>query len=273
MRFIAWIVLIGTLAYAAHVLALYALQGSILYQPASQLVATPADWGMAYEDVFLTTSDGVGIHGWHITRPRARGTVLFFHGNAGNISHRRSTVQRFRELGLDVFLIDYRGYGRSGGSPDESGTYRDARAAWDHLTDERGVPAGEIIVAGRSLGAAIAGWLAVRETPAGVVLESPFTSVPALAADLYPYVPARRLSRFEYPTLDYVEKMSRPLLLIHAREDRIVPFAHSERIYEAASEPRELVALDGGHNDGPFRSPEIYQGAWQRFVEQHLEPR
>lgn len=151
--------------------------------------------------------------------------AAFLHGNAGNISHRLDSLRIFHGLGLDVLILDYRGYGRSEGRPSEEGTYRDARAASRYLVEARGVAPERIVVFGRSIGAAIAAALAVEQRPAALILESGFTSVPDLAADLYPWLPARRLARLHYDTRARLPHVTVPVLIVHSRDDEIISFS------------------------------------------------
>ncbi len=181
------LLLAGLCIYAALTALIYFRQSSLIYypnMPGRALVATPQQIGLRYEDVDFVSEDGVGLHGWFIPADNARGSLLFFHGNAGNISHRLDSIAIFNALGLDVFIFDYRGYGQSQGRTTEAGTYRDAEAAWRYLTETRGVDAGDIVVFGRSLGSSIAAWLASRQRPAGLIVESSFSSVPSMARRL-----------------------------------------------------------------------------------------
>ena len=157
------------------------------------LTMTPINVGMDYQDVSIETTDGVTLHGWFI-EGRSSQVLLFFHGNAGNISHRLDSIRQFRDLGLSVLIIDYRGYGQSEGRTTERGIYRDADAAWRYLIDVRGIVASDIVIFGRSLGASAASWLAAQHQPLALIVESSFTSVPDIAQDLYPWLPARWLS-------------------------------------------------------------------------------
>jgi fermentation-respiration switch protein FrsA (DUF1100 family) len=257
------------IAYLGVVLFVYLTQSGLLYLPdvgGRDLARTPAEVGMDYQDVTLTTEDEVQLHGWFVPVERPRATVLFFHGNAGNISHRLGSLQIFHHLGLNVLIIDYRGYGKSEGSPSEQGTYRDAEAAWRHLVEQRGIPAGEIILFGRSLGAALAAHLAARERPLALVMESPFVSVPELGAKLYPWLPVRWLSRFDYDNRALLERVAAPLMIIHSREDEIIPFSHGRQLYEQAAEPKRLVELSGGHNTGMQQNLQRYLEAWDDFI-------
>ena len=185
-----------------------------------------------------------------IPAPQPRGTVLFLHGNAGNISHRLDSVQMFHRLGYSTLIFDYRGYGNSGGTPSEQGTYRDAEAAWRYLAEQRHIPSCRIVLFGESLGGAIAAWLAARQKPAALVIASGFTSVPDLAQHLYPYLPVRWLARIRYDTREYLRAVTAPVLIAHSPQDDIVPFEHGRALFAAANPPKQFLELAGGHNDG-----------------------
>ena len=273
------------LGYLAVVAVVYFSQGRLLYlpdQPGRELPASPADIGLGFEEVTLTAADGVRLHGWHIpaaTGPddrqgaaEDRGVVAFFHGNAGNIGHRLETLDLLHDLGLSTLIIDYRGFGRSQGHPTEAGTYRDAEAVWAHLVEERGVAPGRIVVFGRSLGAAVAARLAARHSPGALVLESAFTSVPELAAGIYPYLPVRWISRYRYPTADYAAAADCPVLVIHSSDDEIVPIAHGRAVFRRAPGPKRFLEIEGGHNAGFLNSAATYRAGWSAFLAEHLDP-
>jgi fermentation-respiration switch protein FrsA (DUF1100 family) len=193
--------------------------------------------------------------------------VLYFHGNAGNISHRLHTIRQFHALDLSMFIIDYRGYGESTGRPSEKGLHRDATAAWLYLTGERGTLADDIVIFGRSLGASVAAWLAVEHPPGALVVDSSFTSVPDVGQEVYPWLPVRLLSRFRHATAEHVAKTSAPLLVIHSRDDEIIPFHHGEAVFGAANEPKTFLELRGGHNDAHFTSETTYIDGLRRFLQ------
>src|SRR6056297_3773256 len=262
--------------YLAFVGLVYVMQGRLLYlpnMPGRELQATPADVGLRYEDLRLTASDGVALHGWFVpVGGDARGTLLFFHGNAGNISGRLETIQLLHELGLNVLIFDYRGYGQSEGSPSEQGTYRDAEAAWQYLTEERGVAPPRIVVFGRSVGGAVGAWLAANREPGALIVESSFSSLPALAAELYWFLPVRWLSRFRYPTAEYAAAADCPVLVIHSRDDDIVPFQHGRAIYESAGEPRGFLELSGPHNGAHMLSEDRYLEGVREVLATALPP-
>ncbi len=250
--------------YGLVLVIIYLMQGRMLYLPnvpGRALTMTPADARMDYEDVSIETSDGVTLHGWFIAG-RAPRVLLFFHGNAGNISHRLDSIRQFRNLELSVFIIDYRGYGQSEGRTTESGIYRDADAAWRYLTETRGVRPGDVVIFGRSLGGSVAARLAAQQHPLALIVESSFTSVPDIAQELYPWLPARWLSRLSHATRDYVRDVQCPVLVVHSRDDEIIPFHHGQAIFAAAPEPRTLLTLRGSHNDAYLRDEAYIEGVW-----------
>jgi len=254
----------------------YFKQDGLIYLPMSTLVTTPAEQGMDYEDVSLTTLDGVRLHAWFVPAPEPRGVLLFFHGNAGNISHRMASIRIFRELGLSVFIIDYRGYGQSEGRPSETGLRQDARAAWDWLRETRQVPAGEIVVFGRSLGADVAAALVVGlpgdEAPGGVILESAFTSAADLGAEIYPWLPVRRLISHRHGVIDVLPELRTPLLIAHSRHDEIVSFDHARRLMAVAHDGVVLLEMEGGHNDGFLRTGQRYVRGLGDFLDEQVFP-
>lgn len=259
--------------YGALMLVLFLRQDSLLYYPnlgGREYEATPAQLGMPYEAITLTTSDGIRLDAWYVPAERARGALLYAHGNGGNISHRLDAIRMFRDMGLSVFIFDYRGYGRSNGEPSEEGTYLDAEAAWQYLTAQRGIAPSRTVMYGESLGAAVAARLAARHPPAALVLASGFTSVPDMAAGLYPWLPVRWLSRYRYDTRRYLQDMHAPVLVMHSREDDIIPYRHGRALYDAAHEPKQFVELRGGHNDLYLANGEVFTREVQMFVKQHL---
>ena len=272
MEVLLKVLAVGGAAYAALLAIVFVLQGHLIYFPdvGRQILLTPKDAGLDYEQVWLTTEDGVRIEAWYVPAPAARGAVLLAHGNAGNISHRVDYARMFHRLGYSVLLLEYRGYGRSEGKPSEEGTYADARAAWRHLVAERGFPPERIVLVGESLGGAVVARLAVAERPGALVLASSFISVPELAAELYPWLPARWLARYRYDALEALGRVSSPVLIAHSRQDDIVPFRHGERLFAAVKGPKAFLELAGGHNEGFLFTREAWREALGRFLAQHL---
>ncbi|SOD42476.1 hypothetical protein SAMN06298226_2818 [Nitrosovibrio sp. Nv4] len=259
------------ITYVVFAAVIFFVQPRLVYYPeyGRSITETPDDLGLPYETVELATDDGEILHGWFVPAPDAAGTVLFFHGNAGNISHRMGYLLMFYRLGYNTFIIDYRGYGQSSGVPSESGTYRDAQAAWRYLTEKKGIVPSNVVLFGESLGAAVAAWLAAREKPALLVLASAFTSVPDMGAKLYPFLPIRLLSRFEYNTLEYLRSVNCPVFIAHSPQDEIVPFEQGRALYEAAPDPKQFLELQGGHNNGFIYMQEDWQEALGDFIREN----
>ena len=273
MRTIVTIMAAAGAVWFMLALYLYFMQERVVFLshvPGRAIEVTPDVIGLEYTDVDIDTSDGVRLHGWYVSSTGANRTLLFLHGNAGNISHRLDSIAIFNSLGLNVLIVDYRGYGRSGGSTSEQGTYRDAEAAWRYLTDERGIEPSRIIVFGRSLGGAVAAHLAATEAPAAVIVESSFTSAADMAAKLYPFLPVRLLLRLDYPVIDNVEAAKAPVLIVHGRDDEIIPFAMGQELYEAAPQPKAFLELDGDHNGAFVLDRERYVEGLQRFLDEHV---
>ena len=265
-----WLLYVGialVVVYAGWGLALLCLQPRLLYRPVRKISFTPADLDLDFEDVTFKSPDGLTLTGWYVPADGAKFTVLFCHGNAGNIMHRLDTIRLLHSLGLSSLVFDYRGYGNSTGKPSEAGTYRDAQAAYDWLTGSKGVPAEQVVVFGRSLGGSIAAHLAGRVAAAGLVIESAFTSYPDIGAKFYPYMPVRPFARFKYNTRAHVAKVTCPVLVMHSRDDAFVPYKFGERIFAAAGEPKQFVEILGGHNDGFLVSGDLYKDAWLKWLE------
>lgn len=264
--------LVGAAAaiYVIALVFLYTQQSRMIHQTGPgnhELIATPSAIGFDWEDVRLTTSDGIRLHGWYLPAKQSDViTLLFFHGNAGNISHRLDSLDLFRQLGVAVLIIDYRGYGQSKGDPSEEGLYRDAEAAWRYLADERDVPPQRIVASGRSLGAAVAARVAAEHPVGGLIVESGFTSVPALGAERYPVFPVRLLTRFEYPTREFIRQASAPVLVVHSPDDEAIPYHHGRSLFEAANEPKTFLEIQGGHNTGYLDSREDYTQGLRDFL-------
>ncbi len=267
-----WLVIVIIGVYIIFAGFLFIFQSNYIYFPERVISADPASIGLSFESVSLETTDRVKLSGWFIPSEGARGVVLFCHGNAGNIAHRLESIQIFHRLGLDVFIFDYRGFGQSEGKPSESGTYKDAEAAWRYLVEERQVNPNEIIVFGRSLGGVVAAWLAQSQTPGALILESTFTSLPDIARKLYPYLPVRLLLRFEYNTAEYLSRVNCPVLIIHSRDDEIMPSSHGQRLFEKAKEPKKFLEITGTHNEGFITSGKRYEDGLKAFVSEYVLP-
>ncbi len=271
IRRLLWrIVRAVAMGYVLLAIGLFFFQSRLVYFPKSELIAAPDDYGLAFEDVSLLTADDVKLHGWFIPAGKPRGAVLFCHGNGGNISYRLDTLKILHEMGLSVLIFDYRGYGRSDGAPSERGTYLDAQAAWDFLTKDKLFAPGSIIIHGRSLGGAIAAHLAKDNLPAGLIVESSFSSATDIGVEKLPFMPARLLSRFDYNTVEFVKRVKCPVLVIHSADDRLIGIDHGRRVYAAANEPKTFVEISGSHNEGFMKSYRRYVAAMRRFTDSVL---
>jgi fermentation-respiration switch protein FrsA (DUF1100 family) len=236
-----------------------------LYFPLREIEATPQNIGIAYEDINLTTKDGIQITGWFIPSEKARATFLFFHGNGGNISHRLEKIKMLNVLNVNVFIFDYRGYGESSGSPSENGLYADAEAAYDLLVNKRKIAPPRIIAYGESLGGAVAVYLAGKREVGGIIMESTFTSVRDMAKRLLPFFP-RFLLKSRFDSLEKIKEIGVPKLILHSRDDEIVPLELGNMLYREAAGPKEFVELRGGHNDAFLISQEIFTSAIDSFI-------
>jgi fermentation-respiration switch protein FrsA (DUF1100 family) len=266
----------GLLRSVLRILVLLLLAGGVLlllekhliYFPMRAHEVTPADLGLAHEEVELRAEDGVRLHGWFLPMKGSRLTVLVCHGNAGNVSHRldRALLMQSR-LGVDTLLFDYRGFGASEGRPDEEGTYRDARAAYRWLV-ARGIGPERVLLFGESLGSAVALQLALEVDARALVLESAFASVPEMARAVYPFLPLWPFVRTRYDNLAKVGRLRMPLLVLHGERDEVVPFAQGRRVFDAAPEPKRFFAIPGaGHNDTYAAGGELYWGVLRDFLE------
>lgn len=271
---------IAGLCYLAVTAWVYFSQRRLLYYPTHSMEMSPSDVGLTHEDVRLINGFGTRLHGWWLPRKDARFVVLFSHGNGGNVSHRVETFRIFHRLGLATFIYDYSGYGQSGGQPSEEATRADARAAWDWLIKEQNIAPDRIILFGRSLGGAVTAQLAADlaaegTAPAGIIMESTFTSVADMGEHLYPWLPVRQLVRYRYDSGHNLADIRLPALFAHAPEDEIIPFELGRRLYESYRGPKTFMPLRGDHNSGYLLMGSRYPEGLDRFlatVEQERAP-
>ncbi|MFZ0034006.1 MAG: alpha/beta hydrolase [Sedimentisphaerales bacterium] len=260
------IVVVLFIAYSGLGLVLYFMQPVFLYSPVREVLYTPGELGLDFEKVIFKSDDGLMLSGWYIPANSSELTVLFCHGNGGNMMHALDTINILYNLGLNCLVFDYRGYGNSEGKPGEDGTYLDVKAAYKWLTEEKKVSPDDIIVFGRSLGGSIAARLARKVRVGALIIESAFTSYVDIGRKFYPYMPVRWFARFSYRTIDYVKKVHCPVMIIHSRNDETIPFEFGLELYEAANEPKEFVEIFGSHNDGFLVSSETYKSAWMKWL-------
>ena len=262
----------GLLAVGLALRQTMVLDRYFIFFPERELKATPKDIGLEFEDVFFSTEDGVKLHGWYVP---ADGdvTLLWFHGNAGNVGNRLEHMLLSHViLGVNIFIFDYRGYGMSEGAPSEPGTYLDGEAAVSYLRDDRGVDTEEqLVLYGHSLGGAVAVEVARRNPSRALIVESTFTSVKEMAKSLYPYLPSRvvtSLVQSEYDSLSKIAGARAPVMVIHGDEDTTVPLAEGKSLYEAARQPKRFHTVEGAaHNDVYSIGGERYFEAIRRFID------
>lgn len=266
LHIIFYILLLFTIFYGGFGLTLYLMQPKLTYRPIREVLYTPEEIGLDFEDLTLKTEDGIELSAWYIPAPDAKYTVLLCHGNGGNIMHRLDNLNIFYNLGVNCLIFDYRGYGNSQGKPTEQGTYNDAMAAYKWLTEQKKIAPQTIIVYGQSLGGSVAAWLASQVQIGSLVLENAFTSYLDLAKKFYWYMPVQFFVRYKYDTLQYIANVHCPILVIHSRDDEIVPFEFGQRLHQAAKGPKQFTEISGGHNDGFLVSIDIYRDAWRKWL-------
>jgi fermentation-respiration switch protein FrsA (DUF1100 family) len=240
-----------------------------IFFPERTVSRDPGDRGLDFEDVYFAASDGVRLNGW-LVPGRSDTTLLWLHGNAGNIANRVDNIAEVhRALGVNVFIFDYRGYGRSEGSPSEKGTYLDAAAALEYLRSREDVDPERLVLFGRSLGCAVAAELASQVRVQGVILESPFTSIQAMAKRAYPFLPGiGSFVRTRYDTLSKVTSIRAPVMVLHGDRDDIAPFDMGVAVFEAASSPKRFYRIEGaGHNDTYAVGGDPYYSALGEFLD------
>ncbi len=245
---------------------MYFFQPSMLFMPYRDIDATPESWGMRYSHVEIKTEDNIKLHGWFIPAKDSNKVILFSHGNAGNISNRGDSIKIFHELGLNVLIFDYRGYGKSEGHPHEQGLYQDVYAVWTYLIEKKGYTKENIIIFGRSLGGAVAMWLAVKVQAHSLIIESTFSSFRDIASAQLPIISRLLIARYSFKTAGRASKFAGQLLVVHSVEDEIVPYKLAKKIFNAATQPKTFLTISGGHNEGFMLSQEVYKNGLKQFI-------
>jgi fermentation-respiration switch protein FrsA (DUF1100 family) len=248
-----------------------AMEDSLIYFPS---VYPDGYWnpaGLDFEDARFEAADGTKLHGWYVPTANPRAVILFAHGNAGNLSHRFEILEMLNRLKVSVLIFDYRGYGRSEGSPSEAGVLQDARAARRWLAERAGVSESQIVLLGESLGGSVLVDLAATDGARALVLQNTFTSLADVAKFHYPWLPIKMLIRSQFDSLAKIGRFHGPLLQFHGDADTIIPFALAERLYAAANQPKRLVVIPGGDHNDPL-SPRFYQ-AFDEFIKTLPEAR
>ncbi len=248
---------------------LVACERQLVYHPSSypQGYWEPQTMGVVVEDVDFLAGDGVKLHGWYVHSPDAKATLLWFHGNAGNITHRLENIKMLQALKLNIFIFDYRGYGKSGGQPDEKGIYLDSQAAYDFVTKEKNIAPEKLILFGRSLGGVFAVDVAVNNPAAGLILESVFTTAKDMAKEMFPILPIGWAISSKLDNVNRVPNLKLPKLMLHGDRDNIVPYELGRAVFSAAAEPKEFYEIKGaGHNDTIYVGGTLYFETIDRFI-------
>ena len=249
IRMLASIITYVVFIYLGLVILLFIFQAKLIFPADKDVLYTPKDYDWQYEDLKIDV-DGQTTHAWYVPVEYSKGTILFSHGNAGNLCHRLDIIGLWRSLGLDVLAYDYGGYGNSTGSASEKRCYEDVRAMWKYLTEERGISPDKIIIYGRSLGGGVATQLATEVDAAGLILESTFSSVTQMAKDTYPFVPVSLMLRHRFDTAGKIAQINMPVQVLHSPYDNIIPYKHGKKVLDLAKEPKYFAELTGAHNDG-----------------------
>ena len=258
--------------YSACCVYIVFMESRLIFKPNRDITATPARHHLPYQDVEIVTEDGIALHGWFVQGAAGSPVVLLCHGNSGNISDVVDTIPILHAAGMSIFTFDYRGYGASAGTPSEQGTYRDAMAVWTYLTQARAYSPDHIIVFGRSLGAAVAIWLASQVTPRALVVEAGFSSIPDLAQRLYPWLPVRKLASIHYNNQQRIGNVTCPALFIHSRDDELIPIEHGRRLHEAHRSSKQFVEIQGTHATGYLTSGPAYSKPLHQFLSSLTRP-
>ncbi|MBU0503681.1 MAG: alpha/beta hydrolase [Candidatus Omnitrophota bacterium] len=258
-----YLILFGVVIITAYIKY---IESRGIFYPEKRIESYPSAFNISFEDVYVKTEDRLKINGWFIPQSNAKYTLLFFHGNAGNIGHRLEKLLMLRNTGVNIFIIDYRGFGKSEGKVSEKGLYLDAKAAYNYLVDSRRILPEQIILYGESLGTAVVIDLAANAKVKAIIVEGAFSSGKDMASRIYPFLPGFIFSN-SYDSLGKIKKMQVAKLFIHSRNDEIVPFALANKLYNASPEPKELVEINGGHNTAFLDSQEKYISSIGLFIE------
>lgn len=240
-----------------------------LYHPYKEIPETPKNLGIVFEDINFKTTDGQLLNGWFVPAKDAKVTVLYCHGNAGNMYHRLHKVKFFHEMEVNFFIFDYRGYGKSTGKPTEKGLYKDAQTAYDYLASRNDVDKNKIVVYGKSLGGPVAADLCNKRQACALILEGSFATVLLRAQQIYPFLPMKLLITQKYDAMSRVQSLRIPKLIAHGRQDEVISFRHAEILYAAAANPRQFLPFDGGHNDDVYVTSAAYIDVLLNFFRQN----
>ena len=267
---------IGVMAVLVFLYAvlLVGCEKKIIFHPAKfpEGYWDPGSLGLKAQDIIFKSDDGINLHGWYVPTPGARATLLWFHGNAGNLSHRLDNIQRLLPLNLNIFIFDYRGYGKSEGEPDEKGIYKDSLAAYNKVLELEGVSVDSLFLFGRSLGGICAVETALNNSARGLIFESVFTSASDMSRKIMPLIPLGWAIRSKLDAINKVPELKLPKLFLHGDRDEVVPFDLGRKLYEAAADPKSFYIIQGaGHNDTYIMGGRDYYNALDGFITETLK--
>ena len=271
MKLLAFAVIGGFAFYLLICLFMYFSQESLIHIPYKQFIGNPLDHGMEYEEVYLDADDNARLHAWYIPHPKAEYTFWIFSGNAGNKSYMLDSIKTIYDLGYSIFVFDYRGFGPSVGNLTEPAMYRDSERCWQYLTNTRGISPDRIVLHGRSLGTAMASWIAAKTQPAALIMESGFTSMADMAKNYYKWLPIDLLLRWQYNNLARITSVTSPILFIHSPDDELTPYRHSQQLFEATPGDKNFLTISGNHLEGFMESEDVYRAGIVQFMRQFVQ--
>ena len=251
------------------VVFLRVVENGLIYFPPRYPVGFPPPQSLQdeVEDVWLLTADGVKINAFYHHNPSAKQVLLWFHGNAENIGYGLPQLRALATIGVNILAVDYRGYGKSEGKPDEKGVYQDADAAYEYLIQQRHFQPEDIFIYGHSLGGAVAVNLASRRPCGGLIIQSSFTNARAMARRMLmiPLIEYAVISRFD--SLQSIRHVHAPILIVHGTRDEVVPFKMGQLLFAAAPEPKRFYPIENaGHNDVMEIGGRSYLASLKQFI-------
>lgn len=266
------ILIISLIFFAFLLIYLKYYEKKGIYFPIKEIKNTPSNINLEYENIYFTTKDKVKLNGWFIKAENPKATFLYCHGNAGNISHRLGVIEILNKLNLNVFIFDYRGYGRSQGFPSESGLYKDCEAAYDYLIKREDIRKDKIIAFGKSIGANLAIDLASKRNLAGLIVYAGFTCAYDMGKRIFPFLPLFKwIVTIKYDAKNKIKNILIPKLIIHSVDDEIIPFELGKELFGAASEPKEFYPMCGGHNEAILMAREEFSLNLDSFLKKYLK--
>ena len=271
MKFLAISIFALIAIYVTICAFMFFSQKNLIHIPYAQFIDDPSNYGMHYEEVYLDADDGARLHAWYLPHPEAQYTFWIFSGNAGNKSYMLDSIEMIYKLGYSVFIFDYRGFGPSTGHSSEQAMYRDTELGWAYLTKTRAISPDRIILHGRSLGTAMASWLAANRHPAALIMESGFTSMADMAKRYYRWLPIDLLLRWQYNNLERIASIQSPILFIHSPDDELTPYTHSQQLFDAAPDNKRFLNIFGDHLEGFKESRETYTSGIEDFMTEFVK--